>query len=318
MISTFYQAQIELLLRVLPHIAAEDNFALKGGTAINLFYRDLPRLSVDIDLTYLPNQDRQTALEGITNGLAHIRKRLETGFNSIQINTLVQQDGHDAKLICKHNDVQIKVEANTIVRGYMQPPRFMPVCNAVQDKFKLFAAAQVIAKGELYGGKICAALDRQHPRDLFDIRELFSAEGITDEIRLGFIAALMGHNRPIHELLRPNFRGQQQLFDMQFKGMALKAFTYDEYKETWQKLIAKVSSLLTENEQKLLLGFKSGEPNWSLYPLPGLGDMAAIKWKLQNIRALRKKDPAKHEGMLRRLSACFEQSSCRPSAHSPA
>jgi hypothetical protein len=46
------------LIRVLPSIAEEACFALKGGTAINLFVRDMPRLSVDIDLTYLPVQPR--------------------------------------------------------------------------------------------------------------------------------------------------------------------------------------------------------------------------------------------------------------------
>ena len=58
-----YVAQVRLLLSVLPDIAREPVFALKGGTAINLFYRDMPRLSVDIDLTYLPVADRQSSLE---------------------------------------------------------------------------------------------------------------------------------------------------------------------------------------------------------------------------------------------------------------
>lgn len=54
-----YEAQVALLVRILPHVAKEDVFALKGGTAINLFYRDLPRLSVDIDLTYLSDLYRE-------------------------------------------------------------------------------------------------------------------------------------------------------------------------------------------------------------------------------------------------------------------
>lgn len=54
MISEPYRAQMDLLLQVLPLVAKEESFALKGGTAINLFVRDMPRLSVDIDLTWLP------------------------------------------------------------------------------------------------------------------------------------------------------------------------------------------------------------------------------------------------------------------------
>lgn len=48
-----YRRQVQLLVRVLPLVDTEKCFALKGGTAINLFYRALPRLSVDIDLLYI-------------------------------------------------------------------------------------------------------------------------------------------------------------------------------------------------------------------------------------------------------------------------
>lgn len=60
-----YMRQVELLVRTLPYIARHEAFALKGGTAINLFYREMPRLSVDIDLTYVPIEDRETTLKGI-------------------------------------------------------------------------------------------------------------------------------------------------------------------------------------------------------------------------------------------------------------
>ena len=68
-----YMRQVELLVRTLPFIARQDVFALKGGTAINLFYRDMPRLSVDIDLTYLPIEDRDATLAGIDEALDRIR-----------------------------------------------------------------------------------------------------------------------------------------------------------------------------------------------------------------------------------------------------
>src|SRR5690606_36532122 len=65
-----YRAQVELLIRCLPAVANAPDFALKGGTAINLFLRDMPRLSVDIDLTYLPITDRANALTDIRVQLA--------------------------------------------------------------------------------------------------------------------------------------------------------------------------------------------------------------------------------------------------------
>lgn len=71
-----YVAQVCLLVDVFPDIAKESAFALKGGTAINLFYRDMPRLSVDIDLTWLPAGDRASALSAISSGLDRIGRRI--------------------------------------------------------------------------------------------------------------------------------------------------------------------------------------------------------------------------------------------------
>lgn len=98
------------------------------------------------------------------------------------------------------------------MRGVLTPPVFMPISSAVEKEFEKFADIKVISIGELFGGKTCAALDRQHPRDLFDVYHLFSGDGITDEIREGFIAALLGHKRPIHEMLNPNFLDQREAF----------------------------------------------------------------------------------------------------------
>lgn len=70
-----YREQVRLMLDLLPFIADDSIFALKGGTAINFFVRDMPRLSVDIDLTYLPLEDRAASLAGISAGLARIKAK---------------------------------------------------------------------------------------------------------------------------------------------------------------------------------------------------------------------------------------------------
>jgi predicted nucleotidyltransferase component of viral defense system len=71
-----YRKQVELLVQTLPQVAEETCFALKGGTAINLFVRDMPRLSVDIDLTYLPISDRNHSLADIDAALKRIGGRI--------------------------------------------------------------------------------------------------------------------------------------------------------------------------------------------------------------------------------------------------
>jgi len=304
MIADIYRSQVELLLRVLPYVAKEKVFALKGGTAINLFVREFPRLSVDIDLTYLPFEDRATALKGISDGLGRIKEHLLSAIPNIQVMLLPQSDGQEAKLSCKLGSAQIKVEVNTTIRGYLQEPRLMQVANAVQGEFGLFAAINVVSQGELYGGKICAALDRQHPRDLFDIQKLFENEGLTDEIKVGFIAALLGSNRPINDMLSPNFQDQRAAFDAQFSGMTSDPFSYEDFEATRKRLVKEMHQSLTDDDRKLLVSFKEGAPEWSLYPLDGLQNMPSVKWKLQNVRKLMN-NPEKHKQQLDRLKKCL-------------
>ncbi|MBL4680184.1 MAG: nucleotidyl transferase AbiEii/AbiGii toxin family protein [Pseudomonadales bacterium] len=308
MMTAVYRAQVELLLRVLPHVAKEKDFALKGGTAINLFVRELPRLSVDIDLTYLPFEDREIALKGISEGLGRIKERLSSLIPNIQVRRLPQSDGEEAKLSCKLNGAQIKIEVNTTIRGYLQAPRLMQVTESVQSEFGLFAAMNVVSQGELYGGKICAALDRQHPRDIFDIRILFENEGLTEEIKLGFIAALLGSNRPLNEILRPNFQDQRATFDNQFYGMTNDPFSYEDFEATRKRLVSAIHESLTEDDCKLLVSFKEGAPDWSLYPLEGLGNMPSVQWKLQNVRKLMK-NSEKHSQQLDRLKRSLNTTS---------
>jgi len=73
-----YKKQVRLLLDVLPEVGKEECFAMHGGTAINLFVRDMPRLSVDIDLTYIPIEERSESLKGINDALIRIKGRIET------------------------------------------------------------------------------------------------------------------------------------------------------------------------------------------------------------------------------------------------
>jgi hypothetical protein len=123
MIQPQYRAQVNLLLQILPYIAKEEIFALKGGTAINLFVRDLPRLSVDIDLTYFPIDSRPTALRNIQEGLGRIKNAIERAIVGLNVNTVASNDGMDVKLNCQFPNAQIKIEVNTTTRGHLLPVR---------------------------------------------------------------------------------------------------------------------------------------------------------------------------------------------------
>lgn len=305
MFESIYKAQVDLLIKILPIIDEEKVFALKGGTAINLFLRDLPRLSVDIDLTYLPFDDRKSALKTITSSLRKIGGHIEQAIPHCTVNEVAQKDGTVAKLTVQFGEAQIKIEVNTIMRGYLFEPERYVLSPAVQELFEQFAEITMVSKAELFGGKICAALDRQHPRDLFDVHYLLQNEGLTEEIKYGFISALLSHNRPIHELLSPNLLDQKGVFERQFVGMTNAPFSFMEFEQTREQLITELLEILTDNDKKLLVSFVEGEPSWGLFPSLKISELPAIQWKLRNIRKLIENNPEKSMGQKKALLKLF-------------
>ena len=297
MISRAYKAQVDLLLQVLPYVAKEEIFALKGGTAINLFVRDMPRLSVDIDLTYLPFDSRNEALNNIQEGLNRIKTDLEKNIKGLKVHTVPLNNSSDVKLNCQFKNAQIKVEVNTITRGNIFPTELMQVVETVQDEFGKFAAINVVSFAELYGGKICAAIDRQHPRDIFDVKLLLENEGVTEDVWQGLLVGLISHYKPISELLSPVLKDQKLAFENQFSGMTTVDFSYDDYEKTRKTLIETIQLRLTDNNKKFLLSFENGEPSWSLFLIENAKDLPAVKWKLQNIRKLKEGNIKKHGEM---------------------
>ncbi len=303
MIRPGYKAQVDLLLDVLPYVAKEKCFAMKGGTAINMFIWDMPRLSVDIDLTYIHFNDRSSAFAEITESILRIKEDIIKSIPGIQIETSGVAPEVKDKLLCARAGTKIKVEVNTTMRGIINPVRLKQASPAVRKEFDKFAAINVVSDAELFGGKICAALDRQHPRDLFDIYQLFNNGGITEEIKEGFIASLLSHNKSINEVLRPNLQDQKQAFSSQFEGMTITPFTYADYETSRYRLIKEISELLTKNDKKLLFSFKSGNPDWSLSNTQQLQHLPAIKWKLKNIQKFKQQDPGQHGIMLGKLES---------------
>jgi predicted nucleotidyltransferase component of viral defense system len=250
MISQIYRAQVDLLLQVLPYVAKEEIFALKGGTAINLFVREMPRLSVDIDLTYLPVDSRDNALRNIEEALNRIKADIRKNIPEVKVHPVPLNGGTDVKLNCQSLNAQIKIEVNTITRGNIFPTELMQVVDSVQDEFGKFAAINVVSLAELYGGKICAAVDRQHPRDLFDVKLLLENEGLTDNIWEGFKISLISHYKPVSELLTPILKDQKPAFERQFAGMTIEPFTYNDYESTRKTLVDSIQQRLTDYATK--------------------------------------------------------------------
>ncbi|MEJ8567950.1 nucleotidyl transferase AbiEii/AbiGii toxin family protein [Elongatibacter sediminis] len=279
-----YERQVRLLVRVLPYVAEEKAFALKGGTAINLFLRDMPRLSVDIDLTYLPIANREQSLHDCRAALQRIGQSLET--SSPQIATAAQSISRDQlRLLVSDGEARIKVEVSPVLRGTLHPPIFRDIHPRVADRFG-FARVAVLDEPDLYGGKICAALDRQHPRDWFDVMLLLRENGFTRATFEGFLVYLISHNRSMADLLEPRLQDLSAAFENQFQGMTEQPVLLHDLVQTRSDLLKSLSQLFTANDKSFLLSVKQGEPNWSLLPLPGVSELPAVRWKLQNIRAM--------------------------------
>lgn len=237
--------------------------------------------------------------------MGRIRERITKSVPGTTVNNYIIE-GNDVKLFVQSKNAQIKIEVNTTTRGHLHPVRLIQVNDIVQERFKKFAAIQVVSNAELYGGKICAALDRQHPRDLFDVYLLFKeSPGYTEDIKNGFIQALVSHMRTIHEVLHPHLLDQRSAFDKQFQGMSDIPFSYEDFETTREKLIETVNSSLSDPDRSFLLSFKRGYPNWDLYPIAGLEDMPAVQWKLLNIKKLMKDNPKKHTALVDKLETLF-------------
>lgn len=293
-----YFRQVELLLALIPLVGRERCFALKGGSAINLFMRDLPRLSVDLDLTFLPVKERAPSLAEMDAALARIAETIERTLPGVEIQHGAGKPGTRTKFMVKRDGVGVKVETSPVLRGAVGKTDIRGVCPAIESQFG-YVEMPLLHLHDLYAGKLCAALDRQHPRDLFDVRLLLENEGVTDKLMEVFIVYLISGNRPLAEMLAPQSQSLEAVFETQFKGMTLLPIDVAALEETWRAMVELIRERLTDSQRQFLLSFKKGEPEWSLLTLPEATRLPAVQWKLLNIRRMNK---AKHVAAVEKLN----------------
>ena len=297
-VSEAYRRQVMLLVRTIPFVATETCFALKGGTAINLFFRDMPRFSVDIDLTYLPVEDRASSLVAIDAALRRIADKIRSGIAGARVTAGTLTGGNIVtKLFVEADGVQIKIEVTPVLRGCVYEPEIRSVSAAVEDQFG-FAEMQVVSFADLYAGKFVAALDRQHPRDLFDVRDLLAHEGIDEALRKAFVVYLLSHNRPMAEVLAPARLDIAQEFTRGFAGMTDDPVTLEELLQTREEFIAQLVGKMSMGHRRFLVSFEKGEPEWGLLDVPGVEKLPAVQWRLQNLAKI---DPRKRQQLVEDL-----------------
>jgi predicted nucleotidyltransferase component of viral defense system len=281
-----YFRQAALLIKVLPAIGESGCFALKGGTAINLFFRDFPRLSVDIDLVYLPLKARTEALSEIEVELDKISIRIKRLLHDVKIQTIRHGNmGIGTRLLVQHEQAIIKIEISPVLRGTVFQPEIRRICRKAEDIFG-FVEIPVVSFADTYAGKIVAGLDRQHPRDLFDINLLLNDEGFTPPLKEAFFVYLISHNRNIIEILSPHRHDIRGLFKTDFIGMSFVPVEIRELEETRELLISIINRGLTDEDKQFLLDFLAGTPNWEYFSVPHIKDLPAVQWKQYNLDKL--------------------------------
>ena len=273
-----FSEQARLMVAMLPQVAKQTCFALKGGTAINLFIRDMPRLSVDIDLVYLPVEDRQTSLTNIDKALVAIATDIEQYVAGASVRaSLLEGTGKRYKLVVWQEDISVKIEVTPVLRGSVYPSEFQELSARAQSAFG-FARVQLLSFADLYAGKLCAALDRQHPRDLYDVQLLLDNEGISERMKNAFLVYLMGHNRPMAELLEPIPQDISFLYRAEFEDMTYEPVSLEQLEKTFIKMVRKIHAAITDADRNFLLALKRGTPDWQTFALPEAERLPAIQF----------------------------------------
>jgi predicted nucleotidyltransferase component of viral defense system len=300
-----YVDTVRLLLAIAPAVFRSPHFALKGGTALNLFLHDMPRLSVDIDVVFTDHtRNREDVLRTIAANLKAAKSAISAmGFRATLPTT---KSGDDVKLFVEGNGLQVKVEVNFVFRGTVLPVQQRPLNTVAQELFTTDLTLPVLDPAELYGGKLVAAMDRQHPRDMFDVSKMFEIFGWQSSFVDCFVAYLAGHNRPIHEVLFPKRIPLEPAFTNEFTGLTNDELSLTLLEQTQERLIEQLPRNLTTAHREFLLSMVRAEPEWSLLPFAHLQHLPALQWKLLNLRKLKSRDAGRFSAQERELVARFK------------
>lgn len=290
-----YRTQVALLIRIIPLVYKIEDFAVHGGTAINLFHQNMLRYSVDIYLTYIPIELREESLTKINQHLQTMKIAIERAIPGIK----VLHKPEVWKLQCTYNGAMVKVEVNGTKRGILGEVEVRELCLRAKQEFQANCKARIVPYSQLYGGKIVAALSRQHPRDMFDCK--YMRDETFANVKKGLLLCLLGSDKPIIEVLSPNRINQEEALENQFKGMSAIAFSYMDYEQARESIIKKVAECLTHADREFLMSFEEGRPQWDKCSAGDLSKYPSVQWKLLNINKLRKQAIDKYQEGIDRL-----------------
>lgn len=279
-----YIERVRLLVDILPVLGREACFALKGGTAINLFEHDLPRLSVDIDLAWLPVHDYSEDAKLIAQAFGRLADALRGRPLQLQVQTSAAGgEGTVTRLVASRGRARVQIETTPVMRGTVHPVRSMVVRPRVEEAFG-FAEVQVLDFADLYAGKLAAALSRQHPRDLFDVGLLLDDVRANTVLWHTFLVYLTCSPKPAWEMLAPRLPVDfAATFEAHFKGMTTEPIEVGALLESHERLLSRVAAWLDEPSRAFLQSVEDEQPDFNLIGLPHAAHLPGVRRKLQNL-----------------------------------
>lgn len=247
---------------------------------------------MDIDLVYIPVRDREESLTEIKAAFKNISEGIKQSYTKTIIDVIpFDRDGHSVRLIVRRGGVQVKVEISPVLRGTVFPCEEKEPSKVIQ-KLLGYASIQLVSHADLYAGKMVAALDRQHPRDFFDLMLLFNNEGVDTKLWQAFLVYLICHNRPMSEILKPNFHDFSDVFKKEFEGMTDKPISIQQLVDSREELMSTIHQKMTINDKVFLLSVKRGEPDWTCLPHLNISELPAVQWKLSNLSKMKNREKA--------------------------
>lgn len=207
----------------------------------------------------------------------------------------------ETKILVRQQSIEIKVEANFILRGVVHPATNRALTTRAQEILQAEIEVPVASIEDVYAGKLVAALDRQHPRDLFDVMQLYEHEGLTPAVRRAFVIYLASHPRPIHEVLAPKLRDISHEYEGAFRGMTATTVELRRLLDVRERLIRDVQQNLDATERRFLISLVNATPEWDLLGVPHVHQLPALRWKFANIEQLKNGKPAKFSEQARAL-----------------
>jgi predicted nucleotidyltransferase component of viral defense system len=255
----------------------------------------MPRLSVDIDLVYLSIEDRSSTFKNINKMLKEMSVEISK-VNGLKASTQFNEQ-QIGKILASDSSAQIIIEPNYIIRGTVYNCIEKTLCSAAIDRFGYEYDMRIVSSADLFAGKICAALDRKHPRDLFDIKLLLEDNGLNEEFINAIVVYLACSKRPIHELLteNDNFTEFDAAYNEKFTGMTDIEISPEDLKKVRSDLIKIIHSSLSQAHKEFLLSVTEGNPNCELINIPNAEHFPGILWKTENIKKLMVKNPDKYK-----------------------